>query len=281
MIYDLSFISSDSPVSDIAAALSAEHSARLCLYGPPGTGKTAWAHCVAQQLKMPVVEIKASQLMSQYVGESEQNIAAIFAQARRECAMLLIDETDTFLADRAEYPQRWELSCVNKMLRQIEHYNGILITTTNRFEVLDAAALRRFDLKIRFIYLCDYQAVTLLNLYCEQLQLNRPSTQTVLNLTKLTSLILGDVAVVSRQHTFRPLTSASAFVTSLKAECWLKKAISPPLDFCINPLCVTKTGSKTWPEDPKQLKQHCWQLSCCGLFLVAEKSPQKPCTNSY
>lgn len=64
MIYDPSFISSDSPVSDIAAALSAEHSARLCLYGPSGTGKTAWAHWVAQQLKMPVVEIKASQLMS-------------------------------------------------------------------------------------------------------------------------------------------------------------------------------------------------------------------------
>lgn len=230
-VYDPSFISSDSPVSDIAAALSAEHSARLCLYGPPGTGKTAWAHWLAQQLKMPVVEIKASQLMSPYVGESEQNIAAIFAQARREDAMLLIDETDTFLADREACQQRWELSCVNEMLSQIEHYNGILITTTNRFEVLDAAALRRFDLKIRFSYLCDYQAVALLNLYCEQLQLDRPSTQTVLNLTKLTSLTPGDFTVVSRQHTFRPLTSASAFVAALKAECWLKKRDKPAIGF--------------------------------------------------
>lgn len=230
-IYDPSFISSDSPVSNIAAALSVEHSARLCLYSPPGTGKTAWTHWLAQQLKMPVVEIKASQLMSQYVGESEQKIAAIFAQARRECAMLLIDETDTFLADRAACPQRWELSCVNEMLSQIEHYNGILITTTNRFEVLDAAALRRFDLKIRFSYLCDYQAVALLNLYCEQLQLDRLSTQTVLNLTKLTQLIPGDFAVVSRQHTFRPLTSASVFVTALKAQCWLKKRDKPAIGF--------------------------------------------------
>lgn len=137
--------------------------------------------------------------------------------------MLLIDEVDSFLTAREEGRQSWEISCVNEMLSQMEHFDGIFITTTNRFDVLDAAALRRFDLKVRFNFMCDYQAIALLNLYCEQLKLDEPSPSAINGLASLSSLTPGDFFVVSHQHTFRPLTSANAFVAALKAECRLKK----------------------------------------------------------
>lgn len=221
--YNMAFINSDCPLGEIAASLSPADSARFCLYGPPGTGKTAWAYWLAEQLKLPVIEKKASQLFGRHVGESEQNIAAAFEQARRDNAVLLIDEVDSFLTAREECRQSWEISCVNEMLSQIEHFDGIFITTTNRFDVLDAAALRRFDLKIRFNFMCDNQAIALLNLYCKQLKLGEPSPSAINELARLSLLTPGDFSVVSRQHAFKPLTSANAFVTALKAECRVKK----------------------------------------------------------
>lgn len=230
-LYDTAFINSDCPLGEIASALYPTDSARFCLYGPPGTGKTAWAYWLAEQLKLPVIEKKASQLFGRYVGESEQNIAAAFEQARRDNAVLLIDEVDSFLTAREEYRQSWEFSCVNEMLNQMEHFDGIFITTTNRFDVLDAATLRRFDLKVRFNFMCDYQAVALLNLYCKQLKLDEPSPSAINELARLSSLTPGYFFVVSRQHTFRPLTSANAFIAALKAECWVKKREETAIGF--------------------------------------------------
>ncbi|MCS3607243.1 AAA family ATPase [Erwinia rhapontici] len=229
--YDTAFINSDCPLGKIAATLSPADSARFCLYGPPGTGKTAWAYWLAEQLKLPVIEKKSSQLFCRYVVENEQNIASGFEQTRRDKAVLLIDEVDSFLTAREECRQSWEISCVNEMLSQMEHFDGIFITTTNRFDVLDAAALRRFDLKVRFNFMCDYQAVALLNLYCKQLKLDEPSPSAINELARLSSLTPRDFFVVSRQHTFRPLTSANAFVAALKAECWVKKREETAISF--------------------------------------------------
>lgn len=230
-VYDIAFINSDISLGAVTTNLSPHDSARFCLYGPPGTGKTAWAQWLATQLALPLMAKTPSDFLGRYVGEIEQNIAAIFEQARRDKAVLLIDEIDSFLATRDGCQHRWEVSCVNEMLSQIAHFDGILITTTNRFEVLDAAALRRFDLKVRFNYLCDYQSVALLNLYCDKLQLGEASSAAVTALTKLYELTPGDFCAVARQHSITPFSSASDFVTALKTECWLKKRDKPAIGF--------------------------------------------------
>lgn len=230
-LYDTAFINSDTPLDEIDSALSPHHVARFCLYGPPGTGKTAWAYWLAEQLKMPIVERKASALLGRYVGESEGNIAALFEQARRDKALLLIDEVDTFISARDELPSTWQVSCANEMLSQMSQFEGILIATTNRFDVLDAAALRRFDLKVRFNYLCDYQAMALLNLYCRELQLNDPQPAAINDLVKMAYLTPGDFALVARQHRFKRIVSAQAFIAALKTECWMKKRDKPAIGF--------------------------------------------------
>ena len=52
----------------------------------------------ARVIGMPVIEKRASDLMSKWLGESEQNIARAFSEARADGAMLIFDEADSLLA---------------------------------------------------------------------------------------------------------------------------------------------------------------------------------------
>ncbi|WP_241374094.1 AAA family ATPase, partial [Escherichia coli] len=82
----------------------------LCFYGPPGTGKTVLAEHIAAQLDMPLLIRRASDLMSKYVGETEQQIAAMFSRAEEERALLLLDEADSFMQSRQGAVRNYEVS---------------------------------------------------------------------------------------------------------------------------------------------------------------------------
>jgi SpoVK/Ycf46/Vps4 family AAA+-type ATPase len=89
--------------------------------------------------------------MSKYVGETEQQIAEMFARAEEDGAVLLLDEADSFMQSRQQAVRNYEVSEVNEMLQGMERFNGIFVCTTNLFERIDEAALRRFSFKIRFL----------------------------------------------------------------------------------------------------------------------------------
>ena len=93
-----------------------------------------------------------------WVGGSEKNIAKAFKDAVDDKALLLIDEVDSFLQNRQGASRSWEVTSVNEMLTQMEQFPGIFIASTNMMHGLDQAALRRFDLKVRFDYLLPEQA---------------------------------------------------------------------------------------------------------------------------
>ena len=118
-IYDPGFIHADADLASVAAGLIATRAGRLCLYGPPGTGKTAYGRWLAEQLGIPLLIKRASDLMSMWVGENEKNIARAFRQADQDGALLLIDEVDSFLQDRRGAQRGWEVSMVNEMLTQM------------------------------------------------------------------------------------------------------------------------------------------------------------------
>lgn len=122
----------------------------LCLYGPPGTGKSQFARHIAMQLGMEVMQQRASDLLSMWVGESEQQISAAFQAARTRNAMLVIDEADSLLSDRREAVRSWEATQVNEMLTWMESHPLPFVCTTNLIDRLDQASLRRFTLKLRF-----------------------------------------------------------------------------------------------------------------------------------
>ncbi len=125
----------------------------FCLYGPPGTGKTAFARHLATTLRLKFIQKRASDLLSKWLGESEQRIAAAFREAREEGALLMFDEADSLLHDRSNALRSWEVSQVNEMLTWMEDHPLPFICATNLMERLDPAALRRFVFKIRFDWL--------------------------------------------------------------------------------------------------------------------------------
>ncbi|MBL8335241.1 MAG: AAA family ATPase [Rhodoferax sp.] len=150
--YDLSMLHVECrfELPRVVQALQARGHGSLCFYGPPGTGKTALGEYIAQTLGRPLLVKQASDLMSKYVGETEQQMAAMFREAEAERAVLLLDEADSFLQDRRGAQRTYEVTEVNEMLQGMERYNGIFICTTNLLDRLDQAALRRFTFKIRF-----------------------------------------------------------------------------------------------------------------------------------
>lgn len=230
-MYDPAFIQADCDLSQVAAGLRARRSARMCLYGPPGTGKTAYGRWLAQELDVPLVVKRASDLMSMWVGGNEKNIADAFKEAKDDGAVLLIDEVDSFLQDRRGAQRGWEVSLVNEMLIQMESFDGVFIASTNLMAGLDRAALRRFDLKVKFDFLAAEQAWRLLLRHCDRLQIAPPCVALKPRLKLAPTLTPGDFAVVARQHTFRPLGGADDFVAALEAEILLKEGCARPIGF--------------------------------------------------
>jgi len=141
------------PLADRFVNLGSDKAVSLCLFGPPGTGKSAFVRHLAERMDMPVLQKRASDLISMWLGESEANIAAAFAEARADGAFLVFDEADSLLADRAGAQRSWEVSQVNEMLTWMESHELPFACTTNLMDRLDPASLRRFTFKIRFGFL--------------------------------------------------------------------------------------------------------------------------------
>lgn len=229
--YDPAILNADADLAQLAAGLAQSRSARLCLYGPPGTGKSAFGRWLADQLGMPLLLKSASELMSKWVGDSEKAIAAAFRQAEREGALLMLDEVDSFLCERQGAQHSWEVTRVNEMLTRMESFPGVFIASTNLLDGIDAAALRRFDLKIRFDYLEPGQAGLMLERQCAALGLGAPPLEVSARARRLALLTPGDFAALTRRHRFTPFVGCEQVVEALERECALKRGKSPAIGF--------------------------------------------------
>jgi hypothetical protein len=123
---------------------------RLLFDGPPGGGKTQFALYLAAELGREAMVRRPSDLLSPYVGVSEQQIAAMFREAEDRQAVLIIDEADALLSDRAGARRSWELTRAAEFLQGIGEYDGLLIACTNRIESVDPAVRRRFHRRVSF-----------------------------------------------------------------------------------------------------------------------------------
>ena len=219
--YDPNFVNSDCDLNELMQGIKVSKNARICLYGVPGTGKSAYAKFIAKSLKKPIIIKKGSDLLSMFVGGTEQNIALAFKEAKEKHAVLVFDEVDSFLQDRSMAARSWEITQVNEMLVQMESFDGIFIATTNLIDNLDKACLRRFDLKLEFGYLLPEQARNLFKKECTLLKVkfDENAAKKVSNLGLLTP---GDFASVRRQAKFRPIKNGDDFCRRLELEVALK-----------------------------------------------------------
>ena len=199
--YDLGLLNVESrfEIPRIVEALKRRGHGALCFHGAPGTGKTALAEHIARELGRPLMVRQASDLVSKFVGETEQNMARMFNEAKAEQAVLLLDEADSFLRSRKRAERTYEVTEVNEMLQGMERFGGVFICTTNLFEDLDEAALRRFTFKIRFNPLTSEQRVRMFVAEALDGDAARLTDEQRQRLSTLDQLACGDFAAVRRQ----------------------------------------------------------------------------------
>lgn len=224
--YHLDYVACNDNIHRISEGLKQSKKGRICCYGPPGTGKTAWAAWLAEQLDMPLLLKQGSDLLNPYVGGTERNIAQAFEQAKADNALLVLDEVDSFLFSREGANRSWERSQVNEMLTQIERFEGLMVVSTNLIEVLDPAALRRFDLKLKFDYLTLPQRLDFAKQQAEILGLPLLSEEDLSQIESLNLLTPGDFAAVARRHQFSPFQKVQDWLMALQGECEVKPAFS-------------------------------------------------------
>lgn len=214
--YDINLVNTNIEMCNLTTKIknAGKFNFSLCLYGEPGTGKSYYAKYLADRLGIEVILKKASDLISSYVGETEQNIAKAFAEAKSKKAMLIFDEADTFLQDRNNAIRSWEVAQVNEMLTQMESAEYPFVCTTNLLDTLDEASLRRFTFKIKFDFMTQEQV----NLAIEHFfEIKNASV----NLNGLTA---GDFATVKKKTDFLGVNNLDEIVEMLKEEIKVKKS---------------------------------------------------------
>lgn len=127
----------------------------ILLFGPPGTGKTLLAKAVANESDASFFYIGGPEVVSKYVGESEQRLRKIFEEAEQSApSIIFIDEIDAIAPKRAEVTGEVERRMVSQLLTLMDGLKGrgqvIVVAATNRPESIDPALRRpgRFDREI-------------------------------------------------------------------------------------------------------------------------------------
>lgn len=153
--YDPALVHADTDLEELSERISGIGARRfaLCLHGPPGTGKTAFVGHIAERMDMEPLPKRASDLLSPWVGGTEENMAAAFAEALDTRSFLVFDEADSLLMNRDNAVRSWETSMVNELLSQMERHPLPFACTTNRLEALDPAATRRFLFRVEFFFM--------------------------------------------------------------------------------------------------------------------------------
>ena len=106
-----------------------------CLFdGEPGTGKTLSAEIVAAHLGRALKRVAVGSVVDKYIGETEKNLARVFARTDPEREVLLFDEADALFAKRTEVTRsvdRYSNMEINALLQLVERHEGVVILTTN------------------------------------------------------------------------------------------------------------------------------------------------------
>ncbi|PCC73785.1 AAA family ATPase [Nannocystis exedens] len=136
-----------------SAKLSLGKGINVVFSGPSGTGKTMAAEILAHELGLDLYKIDLSGVVSKYIGETEKNLARIFAEAETSDAILFFDEADSLFGKRSEVKDahdRYANIETSYLLQRMEEYQGLTILATNLRKNLDEAFVRRMAFALAF-----------------------------------------------------------------------------------------------------------------------------------
>ena len=129
----------------------------ILFYGPSGTGKTMFAKAIANKAQVPIIPVKATELIGEFVGEGARQIHQLYERAQEMApCIIFIDELDAIALDRRNQELRGDVAeIVNALLTEmdgiVERPGICTIGATNRTDTLDPAVRSRFEEEIEFI----------------------------------------------------------------------------------------------------------------------------------
>ncbi len=126
---------------------------RMLFAGPPGTGKTLSAEVMAHELKVDLLIVDLSRVVSKWIGETEKNLAQVFESAERSRSVLLFDEADSLFGKRTEVSDahdRYANLETAYLLSRLERFEGLAILSTNLRQNIDQAFTRRLEFILEY-----------------------------------------------------------------------------------------------------------------------------------
>ena len=126
---------------------------RALFHGPPGAGKTLTATLLGKYTQKDVYKIDISMVISKFIGETEKNLANLFARAESKDWILFFDEADALFGKRTsvrDAHDKYANQEVSYLLQRIENYDGLVILASNLKSNIDDAFVRRFQSIIYF-----------------------------------------------------------------------------------------------------------------------------------
>ncbi|MFN8593484.1 MAG: ATP-dependent zinc metalloprotease FtsH [Thermomicrobiales bacterium] len=130
----------------------------VLLVGPPGTGKTLLARAVAGEANVPFFSASSSEFVEMFVGVGASRVRDLFQRARQSApAIVYLDELDAIGRRRGAAAMSGNderEQTLNQLLIELDGFDGheqiVVLASTNRPDVLDAALLRpgRFDRQV-------------------------------------------------------------------------------------------------------------------------------------
>ena len=185
-------------------ALGIAFPSAVVLHGPPGCGKTFAVEQLIEYLGWPSFQVDASSVASPYIHETSRKVAEVFDKAIENApSVLVIDEMEAFLADRATGTGHHRVEEVAEFLRRIPEASKsevLILAMTNRVDMIDPAILRRgrFDHVLEIGYANEVEVRALMEKLLSILPKSKDLDAVPLA-AKLAGRPLSDVAFVIRE----------------------------------------------------------------------------------
>lgn len=146
----------------------------LLLYGVSGCGKTELAKYIAYKAQLPYLYVNVANVIESTLGSTQKNLWKIFNFVKVNPCVLCFDEIDTFGLVRGNSMDVGEMNrIVVTLMQELDRLpnNVMVVATTNRFDALDNALIRRFTYCSEILPLSYADAVKLAEKYFKNINM--------------------------------------------------------------------------------------------------------------